>query len=259
MITSTQIKFLNLLFIGFAILLLNGCSIILKDDGYSGTEHTIGTLNQNSKISASKVVTPGSDTQPAMDYNRDTPVKKEIALIKKETWIPADKGDSTPTKKNRKKSNSKKKEIVKIGGLPVYGFVEKVFIGPKKLKFKAKLDSGAGTSSIHAVDTVEFERDGKKWVRFYMENPRTGEKIEFERKLKRYARVKEHKGDFQRRPVVLMDVKLGQTYIEREFTLADRNNFLYPVLLGRNFLSGIALIDVSRTFLAKTRPSDRKK
>ena len=87
-----------------------------------------------------------------------------------------------------------------------------------------------------------------------MENPKTGDFIEFERRPKRYAKVKQHEGESQIRPVILMDVMLGHNYIQREFTLSNHDNFIYQVLLGRNFLNGIALVDVSQTFLAKSEP-----
>ena len=135
---------------------------------------------------------------------------------------------------------------------PVYGYVENVYLDSKRLKLKAKLDSGAKTSSLNALDVVKFERDGKNWIKFNMIDPETGEKTEFEKQIKRYVKIKQHETKNQRRPVVSMEVRLGNTHIEREFSLTSRDKFIYQVLLGRSFVNGIALIDVSRTFLASS-------
>ena len=42
-------------------------------------------------------------------------------------------------------------------------------------------------------------------------------------------------------------VHIGKEVVKGEFTLSDRDEFEYPVLLGRNILSGLALVDVSRS------------
>ena len=49
---------------------------------------------------------------------------------------------------------------------PVFGWVEKTTIEPWGVELKAKLDSGALTSSLHATDVEIFEKDGDDWVRF---------------------------------------------------------------------------------------------
>ena len=242
-------QFLRLSLVGLLVAVNNGCSIVEKDRDFFTFIPRVTSAKKIKSSSTWQKTEPDKDSSRQREQEQNVATKTEGAILDQAVWIP----DHQEKKRNSKKKKKKKKNVFELDGIPVYGFVEKVFIGPNKLKVKAKLDSGAGTSSLNAMDVVEFERDGKKWVRFYMMNPTTSEKVEFERKVKRYARVKEHSGDSQRRPVVLMDVKLGKSYIEREFTLADRSNFLYPVLLGRNFLSGVALIDTSRSFLATTR------
>ena len=148
--------------------------------------------------------------------------------------------------------NEKTSSMQGLSDIPVYGYVESVYLGSNKLKLKAKLDSGAKTSSLNALDVVKFERDGKDWIKFYMIDPETDEKIEFTKQIKRYVKIKQHETKNQRRPVVSMEVRLGNTHIEREFSLTSRDKFIYQVLLGRSFVNGVALIDVSRTFLASS-------
>ncbi len=147
---------------------------------------------------------------------------------------------------NETESSQTTKEI------PIYGYIENIYIDNGRLKLKAKLDSGAKTSSLNALEAVEFERDGKDWIKFYMTNPENKEKVAFERQIRRYTKIKQHGTANQKRPVVMMEIQLGNTRVEREFSLVSRDKFIYQVLLGRNFINGIALIDVSRTFLASS-------
>lgn len=72
-----------------------------------------------------------------------------------------------------------------------------------------------------------------------------------ERVLVRTAYVKTHGGPATKRDVVKLTLcKNGRDY-ETEFTLDDRSNFNYPLLLGRSFLENVALVDPSATFLYK--------
>lgn len=52
-----------------------------------------------------------------------------------------------------------------------------------------------------------------------------------------------------RRPVIEAWVKLGQLHEKAQFTLADRTQMTYPVLLGREFFKDIALVDVGKKFV----------
>lgn len=141
-------------------------------------------------------------------------------------------------------------DIVHTYRLPLYGWVEWACIMPDAIRMKAKLDSGAKTSSISAHDIVQFERDGERWVRFIVENPETGLSHEMERPLSRRVRIIRHENEPQRRPVVELEVKVGDVHQLVEFSLIDRGNFIYPILIGRNFMRGHILLDSDNTFLA---------
>ena len=136
----------------------------------------------------------------------------------------------------------------------VLGWLENVVVEPWGLKLKAKLDSGARTSSMHAQNIEHFRRNGDKWVRFRLEShtKNKGERHTFtmEKPLEREVRIKAHGGQLISRPVVNLDFCLNGSNHEAQFTLTDRTGFLYPVLLGRRFLEGVALIDPGATFLA---------
>lgn len=134
---------------------------------------------------------------------------------------------------------------------PVFGWVEKTTLEPWGVELKAKLDSGALTSSLHAEDVEIFEKDDDEWVRFTVdvEDESTGENVEKTFEKPRYRKVIiRGAGGEDRRPVVLMNVCLGGTIYEEQFTLNDRSDMIYPVLLGRRTLSHLGYLDVTRTF-----------
>jgi len=133
--------------------------------------------------------------------------------------------------------------------LEIFGWVERVELLDGELSVKAKLDTGAVTSSLDAASIERFERDGKRWVRFTVVDPESGESLELERPIVRYARIVQHSGEHQRRPIVILDVCFGPFRREVEFSLVNRSNFIYPVLLGRSALEGAAIVDPSETFL----------
>ncbi|MDR5867771.1 retropepsin-like aspartic peptidase RloA3 [Halomonas koreensis] len=137
-------------------------------------------------------------------------------------------------------------------GSDVVGWVEKTRILPWGVEVKAKLDSGALTSSMQAEHIEEFQRDGEDWVRFVVEveDERTGEVVErtFEREVFRRLKVT-GAGGVDRRQVVLMTICLGDTRYEEQFSLEDRDDLIYPVLLGRRTLQSLGPLDVTETFL----------
>jgi len=139
------------------------------------------------------------------------------------------------------------KDAGKIDAKTVLGGIEMVHLDPPGLEFSARIDTGAQTSSLNALDIVEFERDGKPFVKFNLIHPQTGEKIELTRRLRRYARVKElGNRESQRRPVVRMRVILADIDEQINFTLENRSRFKHQVLIGRNLLQDLAIVDVSK-------------
>lgn len=132
----------------------------------------------------------------------------------------------------------------------VMGWLESVFFRPWNVRMTAKLDTGANTSSLHAERIERFSRDGRKWVRFTLVK-NEDKKFVVERPVVRTANIKQHgKGSAQREVVMMVLCKNGREY-DTEFTLVDRSNFSYPVLLGRSFLKNSVLVDASETFLFK--------
>ena len=138
-----------------------------------------------------------------------------------------------------------------LGEKIVMGWLESVFVLPDNIRVTAKLDTGAKTSSVHAGNVEHFKRAGVEWVRFNFVPDKGADPIRLERPLVRTAIIKERQAHSSERDVVRLGIcKNGKNY-ETEFTLYDRSNFNYPILLGRSFLQDVALVDASETFLFK--------
>lgn len=139
---------------------------------------------------------------------------------------------------------------------PVTGWIEEVHLYPGAIALKAKLDTGALTSSMDAREIRYFRRGSQQWVRFRVicRNRETGEPFsqEFERPLVRRVRLR-GAGGVDHRPVVTMEVGIGQQMLVEEFSLRDRKDMLYPLLLGRRTLERIGPVDTRRTFTQQPR------
>ena len=130
------------------------------------------------------------------------------------------------------------------------GTLEWIYLDPPGRLYRARVDSGANTSSISASDVREFERDGEDWVRFTFDHDGDDPLVTIERPVQRVVLIRQASAEQpDRRPVVLLTVQLGDLVQKTEFTLADRSQMTYPVLLGREFLLDLYLIDVSEAYL----------
>ncbi len=143
----------------------------------------------------------------------------------------------------------------------IVGWIEKGLIMPEHTAVKIKVDSGALTSSMHAVNLETFEHKGKPWVRYDVpvKDADSGELVtmQFERPVFRRILVR-GAGGSDRRPVVKMSICMGDQVYEEQFSLRDRGDMTYPVLIGRRTIEHIGLIDVSDTFLLKPSCSEQE-
>ncbi|WP_158522967.1 ATP-dependent zinc protease family protein [Oceanococcus atlanticus] len=145
----------------------------------------------------------------------------------------------------------------------VAGWVERIKLAPWGDTVKAKLDTGAKTSSINALNIERFERDGDDWVRFtlsYETAKDVRKEHTLERPVVRNILIKEHDRENDRRAVVELSFCFAGQIHSTQFSLVDRSKFIYPVLLGRRFLKSATLIDPSATFIteASCKTSDIK-
>lgn len=115
---------------------------------------------------------------------------------------------------------------------------------------KARVDSGAKTSSMHAFNINKFNRDGESWVSFEV-HPLQNERktvIRCERPIIDKRIVKSSSGISETRYVIGATIKAGFEAWDIELTLANRDSMGYRMLLGREAMSGRMLVDPSISF-----------
>ncbi len=134
----------------------------------------------------------------------------------------------------------------------VLGWVQNIRLLPSRMLMKAKLDSGAKSNAIHAEDIEEYMEDGKEMVRFKILKDHYdpgSENVVIERPLVREVNIKIRNTDAREsRLAVRLEFCLAGEIYNTVFTLANRANFNYPVLLGRDFLKNKILVDSSQSF-----------
>lgn len=128
----------------------------------------------------------------------------------------------------------------------VLGWIEKIKIHSTQTPLKAKLDTGAKTSSIYAEIVKIHKQDKQEFVLYRI--PTKQEPLTFESEIIRWAKIKTKQGGIIRRPVVHIDFCIGNQIIRGEVNLANRSHFNYPVLIGRNMLKDHIIVDANKTF-----------
>lgn len=143
----------------------------------------------------------------------------------------------------------------------VLGQTEWLYINKAKKSFRARVDTGAATSSINAVNIQHFERDGKNWVRFNIAHEKDAEANIIEARIDRYVKILQSSepGERDRRPVIKLNVRMGGITQQSEFTLTDRQHMDYAVLIGRSFIQDVMIVDVSQDYIhPKYQAEDNK-
>jgi hypothetical protein len=139
-------------------------------------------------------------------------------------------------------------------GLPVLGVT----------RVKAKIDTGARTSSIHAWDIEPFRKSGAAWVRFELRPLQNGDgaRVACEAAVADERMVRSSSGHAEQRFVIATTLSLGETVWPIELTLARRDEMGFRMLIGRTALRRRAVVDPSRSFLCSrpaTAPTKRRK
>ena len=147
----------------------------------------------------------------------------------------------------------------KTPGKVIAGWVEKITLpssegSSKTITVKAKLDTGAETSSIHAEGIKIHKRGGKRWVDFTLiikDTDNNTHRIAMKKPRELRVKIKNHDGVHESRPIVVLDICFDGRIHSTQFSLADRSEFIYPILLGRKFLEGVAVVDSQASFLTQ--------
>ena len=147
----------------------------------------------------------------------------------------------------------------------IYGKVEWVRFAGHKEKIKTKLDTGAYISSLNALDIDMYEKDGKPWVKFTVVHKKYDISIQMDKPIIRITKIKNRTGEIngpekvtvERRPVVSLNLCVGDKLVETEVNLVDRSHFVYPMLLGvETIIEMNGVVDPSRKFTARSKPCD---
>jgi hypothetical protein len=121
---------------------------------------------------------------------------------------------------------------------------------------KAKLDTGAQTSSLHAFDTEEFDRDGEAWVRFRVRpwQESDADEVVVELPVHDRRRVRSSNGQVQERIVVRANLVLMEHEVDAEVTLSNRDQMGFRMLIGREALQQGFVVDSGRSFVGERPP-----
>lgn len=156
------------------------------------------------------------------------------------------------TKVTEKTENKKpEKNLQTLDSKLIIGQIEMVKITPPKVILKARIDTGATTTSIDARNITPFERDGKKWVKYTVVHGK--KKVDLESPIDKTVLIKRHGKEAQERFVVKIRITIGPVTQLIDATLADRSEYKFPILIGRNFLKDYFIVDVSRSNILKTK------
>lgn len=134
------------------------------------------------------------------------------------------------------------------------GRIEKIDLPNLSLfNLDAKIDTGAYTSSLHCHHIEPFTKEGKDWVKFFVLDPNHPEYEErqFECPIFKIKPVKSSNAQIEERVVIKQKTKFSRFHRTIELSLANRSEMKFPVLIGRKFLTGHFVVDVSKKFILK--------
>lgn len=242
-----------------AILSLSGCALIPQTAPVvSDNTETVAAIksmesNLNTRLD-------GMETKIETQNDYISTLEKELSNVSEELSLV--RTEQTKIQESIKQATSKKTRLIptpislqtqSLKDTLILGAIENVEIADIKQQFSARIDTGATTSSLNAVDLQEFERNGTQWVRFHLINQDVKEDGKLEwitAPVVRNVKIRQSTTEeAERRPVVELWIKLGAIHEKVQFTLADRSHMTHSVLLGREFIQDIAVIDVSKEFV----------
>lgn len=116
---------------------------------------------------------------------------------------------------------------------------------------KAKIDTGARTSALHAFDIEAFERDGQPWARFAVHpwQDSSLDEVVVEAPLVDRREVRSSSGQARHRPVVHTSMAMAGLIVPVEITLTRRDEMGFRMLVGRQALRRRFMVDPARSYL----------
>lgn len=123
---------------------------------------------------------------------------------------------------------------------------------------KAKLDTGARSSSLHADDIETFTDDGHEWVRCTLHpwQRTTDDSVTIELPVVDRRTIRSSTGHEEERLVVATSVRLLDVDIPAELTLTNRDEMGFRMLIGREALRRRFLVDSGRSYRGGRPPRE---
>ena len=152
--------------------------------------------------------------------------------------------------------SNKDAELVTLGWRE---WVEMPVLGLKRVK--AKVDTGARTSSLHAFEVRDFDDGGVHRVEFKMHPNQhdTDEVVVCVADIIDQREVRDSGGHREKRWVIETPIRIGQYTWTAELNLTSRDDMLFRMLLGRTALRGRAVVNPARSYLVGERPKKKRK
>ena len=121
----------------------------------------------------------------------------------------------------------------------------------KITRVKAKIDTGARSSALHAFDLEDFSYDGRSMIRFKVQPLQRSNEVAIstEAELLEYREIKNSGGTVERRPVIKTEIMLNQQTWLIELTLTNREMMGFRMLLGREAIRNKFLVDPGQSYL----------
>lgn len=130
--------------------------------------------------------------------------------------------------------------------LPIIGSVERVHLEYPGLHLEGLMDTASELTTLRVSEIQLVEKDGQQHVLYTLTDPATGEAHGMDSPLQRRTALKWADGSSLRAHIVRLWLTLGETRARVEVALAEREDMAYPLLVGRNLLTDVAIVDVSQ-------------
>ena len=122
-------------------------------------------------------------------------------------------------------------------------------------RVKAKIDTGARSSALHAFNIQELAQNGKQIIRFQIHPQQRDSQttITTEAELLEYRKIRNSGGVAQLRPVIETNIKVGKHMWLIELSLTNRDIMGFRMLLGRQAVRNKFLVDPGKSFIQSSR------
>lgn len=172
-------------------------------------------------------------------------LEEKISRVIRNEIVPELREISIYSRRTAKKQQEIKSEVFQK---LIIGRVEWVKTTDPEILFRARIDTGAQTCSIHAEKVKEVSKEGVPYVEFVTVDE-NGERHSMLKKIVKTTIVKSTSGASEKRYVVKLDILFGERQISTNVNLNNRTHLKHNFLVGRNLLLGDYIVDVSQSRL----------